>query len=110
MTTDLQFYWLLFLFTLLFFMQLWAIVKILKMLRQVLELYDKLAATPPNARRPETQVSTFRHTCQVCRHRQTFLDTSGKNVFVYHCALSRQTIQLDYSCEKFEFDAHVANK
>ena len=109
MFTHWQHYFLLFLFTVLLVLQIWAIVKIRQMVRQVLELYDQFSRHQRRSAPDPAGAGTFRHTCQICRHRQTFLDPTGKQVFVYRCGLSRQHIKLDDHCEKFEFDPHIAD-
>jgi hypothetical protein len=109
MSANLHYYFLIFLVAILFVLQVWAIIKIKRMMRNVQKLHDKLA-NPSAARHADMfEVGTFRHTCQICRHRQTFLDPSGKQVFVYRCELSQQRIRLDDHCEKFEFDPHIAD-
>lgn len=108
MAAHWQYYFLLFLFAVLFALQLWAIFKIRKMVRQVLQLHQQLQQAGRGASE-KNALSAFRHTCQICRHRQTFLDPSGRQVFVYRCGVSRQIIKLDDYCEKFEFDPHIAD-
>ncbi len=109
MSAHWQYYVLLFLFSVLFVLQVWAIIKIRQMVRQVLRLYDQFSRKPARTAVDPKAVGTFRHTCQICRHRQTFLDPTGEQVFVYRCGLSRQRILLDDYCEKFEFDPHIAD-
>ena len=109
MSDTTPYYVLLLICAIVFVLQAWAIIKIRYMMRQVIELYDRISK-PPAARRPELRASgMFRHTCQICRHRQTFLNPASQQVFVYRCGVSGQRIELDDHCEKFEFDPHVAD-
>ena len=105
-----HYYVLLFLFTLLFVLQIWAIVKIKTIIRRVLEIYNQIAhvRSSPKAVR-QLQAGSPRPSCQLCRHRRTFLDPSGKSVFVYRCGLSDLSIQLDDYCHKFEYDPQSAD-
>ena len=109
MSANLHYYFLIFLVAVLFLLQVWGIIKIKKMMGELQELYHKLSKPPLVRRTEKIEVGTFRHTCQICRHRQTFLDPSGKQVFVYRCGLSQQRIKLDDYCETFEFDPHIAD-
>ncbi|MEK7727319.1 MAG: hypothetical protein AAB354_02835 [candidate division KSB1 bacterium] len=113
MTETLHYYILLGLFTLLFLLQVWAIVRIRQMIRRVLAIYDHMQALRGEPRGLH-QAAIAAHekskrSCQVCRHRQTFLDPSGKQVFLYRCGITQERITLDYYCEKFEFDAQSAD-
>ncbi|MGH7492551.1 MAG: hypothetical protein ACREOO_09160 [bacterium] len=109
MSANLHYYVLIFLVAVLFLLQFWGIVKIKRMMREVQGLYGKLSKPSLVRHTEKMEVGTFRHTCQICRHRQTFLDPSGKQVFVYRCGLSQLRIKLDDYCEKFEFDPHIAD-
>ncbi len=113
-----QYYVLLSLFALLFLLQIWAILKIKLMLRRVLEIYQRMqqmAAITPSGLTTREKLQPSRRAdvnygriCEYCRHRETFLDASGKNVFVYQCRLSKQKIKLNDSCTQFELDPHRA--
>jgi hypothetical protein len=115
---NLHYYFLLFLFALLFVLQIWAMLKIKLMLRSVLEIYRRMQQMANNAKtylaaggqaQPYTPQSVdYKRICQFCRHRETFLDASGKNIFLYQCGLSKQKIKLDDFCPQFEFDPQRA--
>lgn len=113
MSEHIHYYVLLGLFTLLFILQVWAIIRIRQMIQRVLDIYDRiqsLRGTPKAL--PEGLVAAFgkaKRSCQLCRHRQTFLDPSRKQVFLYRCGLTQERITLDYSCEKFEYDPQNAD-
>lgn len=113
MSETLHYYILLCLFSLLFLLQVWAIVRIRQMIRRVLAIYDHLQALRGERtdmhKAAMTAFEKSRRSCQVCRHRQTFLDPSGKPVFLYRCGITQERITLDYHCEKFEFDAQSAD-
>ena len=102
MSANLHYYFLILLVAILFLLQFWGIVKIKRMMREVQELHGKLLKSSLARRQEKMEVGTV-------RHRQTFLDPSGKQVFVYRCGLSQQRIKLDDYCEKFEFDPHIAD-
>lgn len=113
MSENANYYILLFLFTLLFILQVWAIVRIRQMVRRVLDIYDRMQTLRGEPRElPKAALELYnksQRTCQVCRHRQTFLDPSGKQVFIYRCGLTQERIALDFFCQKFEFDAQSAD-
>ncbi len=113
MSETLHYYILLCLFTLLFILQVWAIIRIRQMIRRVLDIYDRMQTLHGVAKGlPKAALEAYnksQRSCQVCRHRQTFLDPSGKQVFLYRCGLTQERITLDYHCEKFEFDAQSAD-
>jgi len=103
-----EYYFFLAVFSVLLVLQVWAIVKIRQLLKQILGLHDEYQKLRPSAPEKKT-AGKFRHTCQICRHRQTFLDPAGKQVFEYRCGVSQQRIKLEDYCEKFEFDPHIAD-
>ena len=117
-STHLHYYILLSLFALLFFLQIWAMVKIKLMLQRVLEIYKRMqqiAAAPRSGLivegdlQPSHQAGVkYKRICECCRHRETFLEASGKGVFVYRCGLSKNRIKLGDSCPQFEFDPQRA--
>lgn len=113
MPENVHYYVLFGLFTLLFILQVWAILRIRQMIQRVLEIYDRIQSLrgEPKALPPGVVAAykKAKRSCQVCRHRQTFLDPSGKHVFLYRCGLTQERITLDYSCEKFEFDPQNAD-
>ncbi len=113
MSETTHYYILLGLFTLLFILQVWAIVRIRQMIRRVLDIYDRMQVLRGEPRElTHTAIAAYnksQRSCQVCRHRQTFLDPTGKQVFLYRCGLTQERITLDYYCEKFEFDAQSAD-
>ncbi len=113
-STHLHYYVLLSLFALLFFLQIWAMIKIKLMLQRVLDIYKRMQQIAAMSKSgliaegglqpsPLTGVK-YKRICEWCRHRETFLDPSGNGVFVYRCGLSKYRIKLDDSCPKFEFD------
>jgi len=110
---HLHYYILLSLFGLLFVLQIWAMLKIKLMLQRVLEIYKRMQQMAARQRLGEAQPShkvnvNYKQLCEYCRHRETFLAASGKNVFIYQCDLSKQRIKLDDCCAQFEFDPHRA--
>jgi hypothetical protein len=115
---NLHYYILLALFTLLFVLQIWAMLKIKLMLRSVLEIYRRMqqiikpqqinSGTGSPAQPSSASGVNYRRICMYCRHRETFIDTSGKNVFLFRCGLSQQQIKLDDFCHYFEFDPQRA--
>ena len=113
MSDTTHYYILLGLFSLLFLLQVWAIVRIRQMIRRVLAIYDHLQARRGEPRELHKHAiaayEKSKRSCQVCRHRQIFLDPTGKQVFLYRCGLTQERITLDYYCEKFEFDAQNAD-
>ena len=117
-SANAHFYILLFLFTLLFVLQVWALIKIKQMLRRVLEVFAKTQQAANRQRTASGSSShlqpspsnavNYRRICQYCRYRETFLEASAKNNFVYRCGLSKQKIKLDDYCPQFEFDPQRA--
>lgn len=105
-----SYYLLLFFFTILFVLQIWALIRIKKMIRHILEIYQKLeqsrAAVPAAARGKRREPPRI---CQNCRYRETFLTPAGNATFVYRCALHQQKIRLSDFCSKFEMDAQNAD-
>lgn len=117
-STHLHYYILLSLFVLLFLLQVWAMIKIKLMLQRVLDIYKRMQQIAAMSKSglvaegklqpsPLTGVK-YKRICECCRHRETFLDPSGKGVFVYRCGLSKHRIKLDDSCPQFEFDPQRA--
>lgn len=117
-STPLHYYILLSLFALLFLLQVWAMIKIKLMLRRVLDIYKRMQQIAAMSKsglivegdlQPSRQAGVnYKRICECCRHRETFLDPSGKGVFVYRCGLSKHRIKLDDSCPQFEFDPQRA--
>ncbi len=117
-STPLHYYILLSLFALLFLLQIWAMIKIKLMLRRVLDVYKRMQQIAAMSKsgliaegvlQPSRQAGVnYKHICECCRHRETFLDPSGKGAFVYRCGLSKHRIKLDDSCPQFEFDPQRA--
>ncbi len=110
---HLHYYILLALFGLLFVLQIWAMLKIKQMLQRVLDIYRRIQQMAALQKFSDTQPSlkinvNYKRICEYCRHRETFLAASGKNVFVYQCGISKQKIKLDDSCAHFEFDPQRA--
>jgi hypothetical protein len=110
---HLQYYILLALFALLFVLQIWAMLKIKLMLQRVLEIYRRMqemaSQHKPAAAHPSHKINvSYRRICEFCRHRETFLNSAGKNVFFYRCRLSQRKISLNDSCVQFEFDPQRA--
>lgn len=108
-----HYYILLALFGLLFVLQIWAMLKIKQMLQRVLDIYRRMQQMAALQKFGEAQPSpkinvNYKRICEYCRHRETFLAASGKNVFLYQCRLSKQKIKLDDSCAQFEFDPQRA--
>ncbi|MDZ7289046.1 MAG: hypothetical protein ONB44_01550 [candidate division KSB1 bacterium] len=110
----LHYYILLSLFALLFVLQIWAMLKIKLMLQHVLAIYKRMQKmvispdTGPAAQgdlQPSLKVGVhYKRVCECCRHRETFLEASAGSVFFYQCGLSKQMIELDDFCSRFEFD------
>jgi hypothetical protein len=117
-SVNAHYYVLLFLFAVLFILQIWALLKIKRMFQSMLQIYgqmQQIAAgrkTGPAGNGPAQPSAAssvnYRRICQYCRFRETFLDASGVNVFFYQCGLSKHKIKLDDSCQKFEFDPQRA--
>jgi hypothetical protein len=111
-SVPLHYYILLALFAVLFILQIWAMLKIRFMLNRVLEIYKRMqqmAASGLGEAQPSLKINVnYKRICEYCRHRETFLEASGKNVFVYQCGLSKQRIKLNDSCAQFEFDPQRA--
>jgi hypothetical protein len=117
-SANAHFYILLFLFTVLFVLQVWALIKIKQMLGRVLEIYAKMQQAANRQRKvpdngshlqPSPSIAVnYRRICQYCRYRETFLEASGKNNFIYRCGLNKQEIKLDDRCPQFEFDPQRA--
>ncbi|MDZ7362160.1 MAG: hypothetical protein ONB46_15760 [candidate division KSB1 bacterium] len=110
---HLHYYILLALFALLFVLQIWAMLKIKLMLQQVLEIYRRMQEMAsqgnPATAQPSPKINvSYRRICEFCRHRETFFDPSGENVFLYRCGLNKQKISLNDSCAQFEFDPQRA--
>jgi len=110
---HIHYYTLLALFALLFVLQIWAMLKIKLMLQRVLDIYRRMqqiaALQKFSDAQPSPKISVkYKRICEYCRHRETFLDASGKNVFVYQCGLSKQKIKLGDSCAQFKFDPQRA--
>jgi type IV secretory pathway component VirB8 len=110
---HINYYILLALFALLFVLQVWAMLKIKQMLQHVLDIYRRMQQMAALQKFGEAQPSPklnvkYKRICEYCRHRETFLDASGKNVFVYQCGLSKQKIKLEDSCAHFGFDPQRA--
>jgi len=110
---HIHYYILLALFGLLFVLQIWAMLKIKLMLQRVLDIYRRMQQIAALQKLGDAQPSpkinvNYKRICEYCRHRETFLDASGKNVFVYQCGLSKQRIKLEDSCAHFEFDPQRA--
>lgn len=110
---HLHYYILLALFMLLFVLQIWAMLKIKLMLHRVVEIYKRMQQMIALQKPGEGQLSqkhnvNYKRVCEYCRYRETFLEASGKQVFVYQCGLSKQKIKLDDSCAQFEFDPQRA--
>jgi hypothetical protein len=107
-----HYYILLALFGLLFILQIWAMFKIKLMLKRVLEIYKRMqqmASLGLGEAQPSSKTSVkYKRICEYCRHRETFFDAAGKNVFIYRCGLSKQRIKLDDSCAQFDFDPQRA--
>lgn len=107
-----HYYILLALFGLLFILQIWAMFKIKLMLTRVLEIYKRMqqmTALRLGEAQPSSKINvTYKSICEYCRHRETFFDAAGKNVFIYQCGLSKQRIKLEDSCAQFEFDPQRA--
>jgi hypothetical protein len=113
-----HYYTLLFLFTVLFVLQIWALLKIKRMLHRVLDIYRRMQEIAYSRQthlldnglvQPSSSASVnYKRICQYCRHRETFLDPSGKNVFFYQCGWSKQKIKLNDFCSQFEFDPQRA--
>ncbi|MCI0696984.1 hypothetical protein L0337_33885 [candidate division KSB1 bacterium] len=117
-STHLHYYVLLSLFALLFLLQIWAMIKIKLMLQRVLDIYKRMQQIAAMSKsgliaegelQPSRQAGVnYKRICEWCRHRETFLDPSGKGVFVYRCGLSKHRIKLNDSCPQFEFDPQRA--
>lgn len=110
---HLHYYILLALFALLFVLQIWAMLKIKFMLQRVLEIYRHMqqgaSLRKPGAAQPLGKINVgYRRICEFCRHRETFFNPSGENVFLYRCGLSKKKILLNDSCVQFEFDPQRA--
>lgn len=108
-----HYYLLLALFGLLFVLQIWAMLKIRLMLQRVLEIYKRMQHMVVQQKLGEAQPSpkinvSYKRICEYCRHRTTYLDASGQNVFMYQCGLSKQKVKLDDSCAHFEVDPQRA--
>jgi hypothetical protein len=110
---HLHYYILLALFALLFVLQIWAMLKIKLMLQRVLEIYRQMqqmaSRRKPGAAQPSHKINvSYKRVCEYCRHRETFFDPAGENVFLYRCGLNKQKILLNDSCAQFEFDPQRA--
>jgi len=107
---NIHYYILLLLFTALFVLQVWMMVKFKEMVRRVLEIYQRVqSAQGYTTSPPQIPPGEIQKICQHCRHRETYPDPAGKSVFVYRCRLNRQSVQLVDSCRKFEFDHQNAD-
>jgi hypothetical protein len=91
--------------TVLFLLQLWAILRIKEMLRQVAEIFRFVRAGSLASRRlaGEKQPSHQR-ICENCRFRKTYISNDPEFEIYYHCKKHHKEILLNESCYLFEFD------
>ncbi len=92
------------LFTFLFFLQVWAMMRIKKMLQTVLKIYAQVVRMAGDANGVQSAVAPPRRICHNCKFRDTYLKNKDGRLFLYRCRLNGQEIQLDDFCHRFELD------
>jgi hypothetical protein len=92
------------LFTFLFFLQIWAMMRIKKMLKTVLKIYAQVTRIADGGQGAEAAGPAPKRICQNCKFRDTYLTNREEQLFLYRCRLNGQEIKLDDFCHRFEVD------
>ena len=73
------------------------------MIRRVLNIYDYIQTNSrsQNKTQKRLQAKNYKKICKNCQFRETFVDDSGKDIFVYHCKLRQKQIKLEENCPEF---------
>lgn len=92
------------LFTFLFILQIWAMIRIKRMLKAVLGIYTQVSRLARTVRTGQVPANAPKRICQNCKYRDTYLEKNGDQLFQYRCRLNGQVIRLIDFCHCFESD------
>lgn len=105
LSSDLALFILILVLTVLFLLQIWAILRIKIMLHQVSEIFRFVRAASLGTRnRLSPRRPHAARICEHCRYRTTYLANDAGFELLYHCKKHNKPIELNHTCRQFEFD------
>lgn len=91
--------------TVLFLLQIWAILRIKEMLRQVVEIFRFMrAGSLASMRSVGEKQNSYQRICENCRYRKTYITNDSEFEIYYLCKKHNKEILLNESCYFFEYD------
>ena len=103
---DLAFYLIVIVFAVLFLLQIWAILRIKEMLRQVGEIFRFVKAGTRVSPQRSSQ-AYFKNSCEFCKFRASYLSDEQPIHFIHLCKKHSKIISLNESCGHFTPDPQL---